>query len=142
MNLICSVYLRGTRPNHLLHGVGYSDDDGVTIAIMEIHYPNGEKREIPIILGVHVRNWWKEKSETVSTVSDPLSGVAWSGQGIYPPPERASVRLFRSTFESPLPFEPIAHVDFVSRNTKAVPCIVSMSVGNWKPGVKAEQEKP
>jgi hypothetical protein len=126
---------------HLLHGVGYSDKDGVTIAIMEIHYANGEKREFPIILGVHVRNWWKEKSETVSTVSDPLSGIAWSGQGTYPPPERASVRLFRSTFENPLPDEPIDHIDFVSRNTGAIPCIVSMSVGNRKPVTKAEQDK-
>ena len=127
---------------HLLHGLGYGDKDGVTIAVMEIHYANGEKREMPIILGVHVRNWWKEKGETISTVSDPLSGVAWSGQGTYPPPERASVRLFRSTFENPLPDQPIAHIDFVSRNTGAIPCIVSMSVGNQKPATKVEQDKP
>jgi hypothetical protein len=127
---------------HLLHGVGYSDKDGVTIAVMEIHYANGEKREIPIILGVHVRNWWKEKTEKISTVSDPLSGVAWSGQGTDPPPERASVRLFRSTFENPLADEMIAHIDFVSRDTGAIPCIVSMSVGNRKPVTKAEQDKP
>jgi hypothetical protein len=133
---------RKCRYIHLLHGVGYSDKDGVTIAVMEIHYANGEKREIPIILGVHVRNWWKEKTEKISTVSDPLSGVAWSGQGTDPPPERASVRLFRSTFENPLPDEPIAHIDFVSRDTGAIPCIVSLSVGNRKPETKAEQDKP
>ena len=80
---------------HLLHGLGYGSQDGTTIAVMEIHYANGQQREFPIILGVHVRNWWKEKTETVSTVSDPMSAVAWSGQGTYPPPERASVRLFR-----------------------------------------------
>jgi len=133
---------RKCRYIHLLHGVGYSDKDGVTIAVMEIQYANGEKKEVPIILGVHVRNWWKEKSETVSTVSDPLSGVAWSGQGTYPPPERASVRLFRSSFENPLPDEPIAHIDFVSRNTGAIPCIVSISVGNRKPVTKPEQDRP
>jgi hypothetical protein len=127
---------------HLLHGVGYSDNDGVIIAVMEIHYANGQKREIPIILGVHVRNWWKENTETVSTVSDPLSGVAWSEQGTYPPPSRASVRLFRSTFENPLPAETIDHIDFVSRNTKAIPCIVSLTVGNQKPVTNSAAEKP
>jgi len=133
---------RTCRYIHLLHGVGYSDNDGVTIAILEIHYVNGDKREIPIILGVHVRNWWKEKTETISTVSDPLSRVAWSGQGEYPPPQRASVRLFRSTFENPLPAEPIAQIDFVSRNSKAIPCIVSLSVGNQPPVPKGQQDKP
>src|SRR5262249_26502449 len=133
---------RKCRYIHLLHGVGYSDDDGVTIAIMEIHYANGEKREIPIILGVHVRNWWKEKSETVSTVSDPLRGCAWSGKGPYPPRERASVRLFRSTFANPLPGEAIASIDFISRNSKAIPCVVSLSVGNKKPVISAERDKP
>jgi len=133
---------RKCRYIHLLHGLGYGDKDGVTIAVMEIHYVNGKKLEMPIILGVHVRNWWKEKTEAISTVSDPLSGVAWSGQGTYPPPERASVRLFRSTFENPLPDEPIAHIDFVSRNTGAIPCIVSLSVGDQKPVTKAEQDKP
>jgi len=127
---------------HLLHGLGYSDNDGVTVAIMEIHYANGAKREVPIILGVHVRNWWKEKSETLSTISDPLSAVAWSGQGTYPSSQQASVRLFRSTFENPLPGETIDHIDFISRNTKAVPCIVSLSVGDRKPATKTEQDKP
>jgi len=133
---------RKCRYIHLLHGLGYGDKDGVTIAVMEIYYTNGKKREIPIIIGVHVRNWWKEKTETVSTVSDPLSDVAWSGQGTYPPPERASVRLFRSTFQNPMPDDPIAHIDFVSGNTGAIPCIVSLSGGNRKPATKAERDKP
>jgi len=123
---------------HLLHGVGYADEDGTSIAIMEIHYANGDKRQFPIIYGAHVRNWWKEKEEKVSEVSDPNSGVAWSGQGEYPPPDRASVRLYRSTFVNPLPTEAIDHIDFVSQNSKAVPCIVSLSVGDKKPVVKSQ----
>jgi hypothetical protein len=126
---------------HLLHGVGYADEDGVTIATMEIHYANGEKRPFPIMYGRHVRNWWKEKTEPVSDVSDPGSGVAWSGQGEYPPPERASVRLFRSTFENPVPNETIDHIDFISHNSKAIPCVVSLSVGFKKPVGKPESEK-
>jgi hypothetical protein len=118
------------RSIHLLHGVGYSDEDGTPIATLEIHYANGEEREFPIVYGVHVRNWWKEKREKVSEVSDVGSAVAWSGQGEYPPPDRASVRLFRSTFVNPLPKELIDHIDFVSKNSKAIPCIVSVSVGD------------
>jgi len=124
---------RACRYIHLLHGVGYADEDGTTIAIMEIHYANREKREVPIVHGVHVRNWWKEKEEKVGEVWDPGSAVAWSGQGEYPPPERASVRLFRSTFLNPILTEPIDHIDFVSRNSKAILCIVSLSVGDKKP---------
>jgi hypothetical protein len=133
---------RKCRYIHLLHGFGYSDKDGVTIALIEIHYSNGEKREIPIIQGVHVRNWWKEKSEKESEVFDPGSSVAWSGQGTYPPPGRASVRLFRSTFVNPLLNEEIDHIDFVSRNSKAIPCIVSVSLGNEKPRCNPKSETP
>lgn len=132
---------RKCRYIHLLHGFGYSDEDGTTIATMEIHYANGEKRAIPIICGVHVRNWWKEKTEKISDVSDPNSGVAWSGQGEYPPPDRASVRLFRSTFVNPLLNAPIDHIDFVSQNSKAIPCIVSLSVGDKKPVVRPKATK-
>ena len=77
---------RKCRYLHLLHGFGYTDEDGATIAVMEIHYLSGEKRELPIIQGVHVRNWWKEKFEKESDVFDLGSGVGWSGQGTYPPP--------------------------------------------------------
>ena len=125
---------------HLLHGIGYADEDGTPVAIMEVHYGNGEKRQMPIIYGVHVRNWWKEKEEKVSAVSDPGSGVAWSGQGEYPPPDRASVRLFRSTFVNPLINEQIDHIDFVSQNSKAILCIVALSAGDKKPVVKSDLE--
>ncbi|HKS37382.1 MAG TPA: hypothetical protein VJW76_09350 [Verrucomicrobiae bacterium] len=127
---------------HLLHGIGYSDEDGTVVANMEVHYGNGEKRQMPIILGAHVRNWWKEKEEKVSMVSDPGSGVAWSGQGEYPPPDRASVRLFRSTFANPMPDQAIDHIDFVSQNSKAILCVVSLSVGDKKPAVKSESSRP
>ena len=126
---------------HLLHGVGYSDEDGTAIATMEIHYANGEMRQIPIVYGVHVRNWWKEKKEKVSDAFDLGSGVAWSGQGEYPPADRASVRLFRSTFVNPLLNEPVDHIDFVSQNSKAIPCIVSLSVGDKRPAMKPRAEK-
>lgn len=127
---------------HLLHGIGYSDEDGTVVANLEVHYANGEKRQMPIAYGAHVRNWWKEKGEKVSEVSDPDSGVAWSGQGEYPPPDRASVRLFRSTFANPMPTEAIDHIDFVSQNSKAILCIVSLSVGDKKPAVKSEASRP
>jgi len=48
------------------------------------------------------------------------------------------VRLYRSTFVNPLPTEAIDHIDFVSQNSKAVPCIVSLSVGDKKPVVKPQ----
>ena len=127
---------------HLLHGIGYADEDGTVVANMEVHFANGEKRQMPIIYGAHVRNWWKEKSEKVSDVSDPDSGVAWSGQGEYPPPNRASVRLFRSTFANPIPDQAIDHIDFVSQNSKAILCIVSLSVGDKKAAVKSEASQP
>lgn len=124
---------RQCRYVHLLHGLGYGDRDNTEIAVMEIHYADGQHSDIPIILGVHVRNWWKEKKEKNSKVSDPGSSVAWSGQGEFPPPEQASVRLYRTSFVNPRPNELIDHIDFVSRNTGAIPCIVSLSVGDQKP---------
>src|SRR5437867_6877959 len=36
---------RKCRYIHLLHGIGYADEDGTVVAIMEVHYGNGEKRQ-------------------------------------------------------------------------------------------------
>lgn len=119
---------------HLLQGIGYADEDGTTVVVMEIHYANGEKRDVPIVYGVHVRNWWKMESEKVGEVSDPNSGIAWSGpgDGTSPPPP-ITLRLYRSSFLNPLADQPIDHVDFISKNSKATLCIVSMSIGDSPP---------
>ena len=132
---------RRCRYIHLLHGLGYSDNDGTTVAVMELHYPDGQQRDIPIVVGIHVRNWWKEPQEPVSEVFDLGSGVAWSGQGTYPAAP-TSVRLFRSTFVNPRLNEPIDHIDFVSKNSRAILCIVSISVGYQRPVTVAKPAAP
>src|SRR5438477_4959567 len=114
---------------HLLHGTGYDEKDGVAIARLTINYENGEKRSLDIRYGVHVRNWWVEKHEKVAAVSDPNSKVAWTGTSRQTDPAGVTLRLFHSSFQNPLPDQPIQSVDFSSLFRRATPVIVAMTVG-------------
>jgi hypothetical protein len=116
---------------HILHGIGYADPDGTEVARMELHFADGETRSFPITYGAHVRDWWKWPSETVSSLTDAGSAVAWSGP--HPGMPTLELRLFRTTFENPRPEVVIEHIDFLSMNKRSVLCIVALSAGNQAP---------
>src|SRR5437867_5727935 len=121
---------------HLLHGTGYDEKDGTAIARVTLNYENGEKRNLNIQYGVHVRNWWVMKSEKVAAVTDPNSRVAWTGTSGQTDPGGVTLRLFQTSLQNPLPDQLIQSMDFSSLFRRATPVIVAMTVGgvgNAKP---------
>jgi len=121
---------------HLLHGTGYADQNGTPIARITLNYESGEKRSFNIRYGVHVRNWWVERSEKVADLSDPNSKVAWTGTSRQTDPSGVTLRLCQTSFQNPLPDDSIKSIDFSSLFSRATPVIVAMTVGeagNAKP---------
>ncbi len=99
---------------HLIHGTAYAAPEGTPMARLVLRYADGQRRELLIRYGVHVRNWWREPNETSAALSDPRSGVVWSGTS--PETDRYGVglRLFHTRLANPRPTTPIASLDLIS----------------------------
>jgi len=119
----------------LLHGTGWVDKDGVPMAKLVLHYANGEERSMRIIYGVHVRNWYEERSERKKTLADPNSSVAWNS-GEDDPDRGSPLRLFKTTFQNPLPDQAIKEIEFVSLFSHAPPLIVALTLQTGGPDLQ------
>lgn len=122
---------RKARFIHILHGIGYADPEGTIVASLNIRYSDGSEHRFPIVYGAHVRNWWKEPTETNEWLSHKRSAVAWSGQ--HPQVPRYGLRLFRTSFENPSEGKEIESLYFETEMKDSVLCIVAVSVGDQAP---------
>lgn len=127
---------------HLVHGVGWREADGVPIARLRLHYENGQTSTLPIIYGVHVRNWWKEPSETETALADPNSRPIWSA----PSPEQVgrpiTLRLYKTSFANPHPGWVITALDVESLFTHATPVVVAITTGSAGERVGSQHVPP
>jgi hypothetical protein len=110
---------------HVLHGTGYNDADGAPIAKLTLNYADGRSHALPLIYGVHTRNWYVESGERTGTTTDTNSAVAWMGT---PENSGLKLRLFKTAFDNPYPDNEISTIDFVSLFSRATPVIVAMTL--------------
>jgi len=116
----------------LLHGTGMQEENGASIARLVVHYTSGEMRDLPIQYGLHVRDWWHgDPGDPKDEV--PGSVVAWTGQnavtdGWNGDGKRTELRLFKTTFENPLPDVEITTLDYVSTMSKSAPFVIAITV--------------
>ncbi len=110
---------------HVLHGAAWSALFGTHLGSYIVHYTNGETREIKIVFGQNVREWW-----VAPTQPQPANGagVAWEGSN---PASRAlgmKLRLYQITWTNPLPAVPIAEIDFRSTLENPAPFLIAVTV--------------
>ena len=115
---------------HLLHGAGgVFDPEGVTIAKIVLHYADESQRELDIITGVHVRDWWGNTNQTITGKSSELT---WTGTNPalkkYGGPQPGSLRIYKTTFENPRPETTITTIDYVSVMRNSSPFLVGLSI--------------
>jgi hypothetical protein len=121
---------------HLLHGGGKvaPEDNGTTAAILVINYQDGTTKEINMVAGQQVFDWWWPTYTTgvPAGLRTPAPGteLAWVGSNDwlrrwYPD---YSLCLFRTTFENPQPTVPIGTVSYVSTKTVICPFLVALTV--------------
>jgi class 3 adenylate cyclase/outer membrane lipoprotein-sorting protein/tRNA A-37 threonylcarbamoyl transferase component Bud32 len=92
------------------------------IGSYSVHYTNGEQRELPIVYGKTVRDWWDWEPQI-----PPESTVAWTGTNQASLRNGKGIRLFQTAWENPLPEIEIESLDFVSSMATAAPFVVSIS---------------
>lgn len=120
----------------LLHGTGWTEKDATPMAKVVLHYANGQERSFRIAYGIHLRNWYEDRSEKKKGIADPNSTVAWNG-GDEESERSVAFRLYKTIFQNPLPGEVIQSVDFVSLFSHATPIIVGLTLQNGGPEFKS-----
>jgi len=120
---------------HLLHATGYGSapggdrthvKDDTIIAKYVVHYDDKTNKEIEVLFGRDVRDWWYAEGEP----GTDRSKVAWTGEN--PDCKRANkkLRLFLTTWENPSSGKKIVSIDYVATKkteTAATPFCIAMT---------------
>jgi hypothetical protein len=120
------VARRATRL-HVIHGASYDSPDGTPVACVLLRYATGETRKLFLSYGVHTRNWYVEAREADPTLSDPRSLVVWNGSS-RPNGAGTPTRLFKTTFDNPLPAQEIRTLELLSLFARANVVILAITL--------------
>jgi hypothetical protein len=96
---------------HFLHSAAQAGTahKGDELGSYIIHYVDGGRIEIPIVVGKDLADWWsKANEENMNFV------IAWTGRNPSVSRFNGTIRLFKTTWENPRPAVPIRQFDFVS----------------------------
>jgi hypothetical protein len=120
---------------HVLHGVcilhGYFEawepvPDDTIVGSYVLHYADGSQRELEIVYGRDVRDWWYRTNHPqpdTDRASIVWTGTNWSAEYL-----GAKLRLYLRTYENPRPDIEVTSLDFVSKMTQAAPFLVALTV--------------
>jgi hypothetical protein len=117
---------QGCQRLHFLHGTAWNALFGTQVGHYVVHYRNGKKREIKLVFGRNVRDWWFPASQPQMT---PAATVAWEGSNAASRELGMAIRLYRFAWDNPEPAtEEITAIDFVSAMEKPAPFLVAITV--------------
>ncbi|HRY49355.1 MAG TPA: hypothetical protein P5186_15000 [Candidatus Paceibacterota bacterium] len=109
---------------HVLHATAWPEKDGAVVGSFLVHYANGEQREIPIVYGRDVRDWWTQSNESES----PELKVAWTGQNSATGDNRPPIRLFKTQWQNPLADTEIDRLDYRSAMSESAPFLIAITL--------------
>jgi hypothetical protein len=110
---------------HVLHATAYNAERGTRVGALHVHYENGHKWEIPIVYGDDVLDWWFDPRQQETT---SRSTVVWTGENPATKRGQQALRLFKSTWDSPLPVETVEHITYRSTGSASAPFLVAITV--------------
>jgi hypothetical protein len=121
---------------HFLHGASGVVEKvlGQVVEKISLHYDDGSTREINMVAGAQVFDWWLPLYTTgvipKFVTPAPGSELAWTGSNplIKKWKPEYSLGLYKSTFENPQPAVSIRSMDFISTETDACPFLVGVTV--------------
>lgn len=100
----------------LLHGTAGFVREGTKIAMLVIHYDQGDPVELPIQYGVHVRDWWMWNPNE-SPYMGPDTEAVWEGENELSKSKKCRIRIYASRFENPAPERLIKTIDYIRART-------------------------
>jgi hypothetical protein len=108
---------------HFLHAARNAAliEDGLEIGRYVIHFATGERREIPLVLGQDLVDWHIQPRATEAYVT------AWAGENPKSRGMRKQIRLFKTTWQNPMPAVEVRSVDFVATCSGPCPFLVALT---------------
>ncbi|HMO63971.1 MAG TPA: hypothetical protein PKE47_01875, partial [Verrucomicrobiota bacterium] len=109
---------------HFLHAaiMAYDVSPGTRIGTYRLRYADGLTREIAIVIGRDVADWFSQAQEDL----DPMV-VAWTGENESSRQGGRHIRLFKTTWENPRPDSVIESLDFIATHPRACPFLVAVT---------------
>lgn len=109
---------------HFLHAAinAGGTKDGTEIGRYVVEYADGQTRGIPITIGRDTADWWDQPNEENKSFV-----IAWTGTNQSSRAQRRTIRLFKSTWENPIPRLEVRSIDFVSTHDVASPFLVAIT---------------
>jgi WD40 repeat protein len=115
---------RKARKLHFMQGASWEALYGTTIGKYQINYANGERRDVKLVFGKNVRDWWFPPTQPQTTTE---AAVAW--QGINPASQQMgmAIRVYQMIWNNPLPDVAIDNIDFISLMEKPAPFLLAIT---------------
>src|SRR5205823_13024401 len=111
---------------HFLHGTAFDPTafkpPQTNIAIYVVHYADNQVREIPIVYGQQIADWWVDPKHPLEPTD---AKVAWTGQNEAAQAYGKSLRLYQFTWENPLKDVDVANISFVSGASVSDPFLIA-----------------
>jgi serine/threonine protein kinase/WD40 repeat protein len=110
---------------HFLHGAAWDALYGTVIGKYQINYANGDSREVKIIFGRNVRDWWFPPTQPQLTMG---AAVAWQGANPASRQFGMAVRIYKFTWDNPLRDVEIKSIHFESAMEKPAPFLLAITL--------------
>jgi eukaryotic-like serine/threonine-protein kinase len=110
---------------HFLHATRSTAETieaGTQVGCYILHYSGGATNVLPIRYGEHLREWVLGNVDLDDRITSGT--LAWSATNA----PNWHIRLFRATYENPLPTTVVETMDFVSQHTNSVPMLIAITV--------------
>jgi WD40 repeat protein len=112
---------------HFLQASAWGAGKDAVVGKYILHYEDGKSRELPIVFGRDLLDWWFPGITTASHERGrPLA--AWLGSNRTSANANCPIALFESTRDNPRPNLELVSIDFVSSMSEAAPFLVALSV--------------
>src|ERR1051326_5573750 len=118
----------GRRIQILHANSAFPDPMGTMVAMLVLHYTDGDEAQFPIQQGVHCLDWWNWPQNKDLRTMDPNTVVAWTGRNPPADHNHARLRLFKTAFTNPQPEKEIKTIDYVSAMAESAPFMVALTV--------------
>jgi hypothetical protein len=90
-----------------------------------LHYRDGGSKDLPIVYGHDVRDWWLGSG---SPIPSEGPNPAWVGLADRTRPAESAVCLFKSSYDNPEPEREVVRITFESSMTTSAPFLLAVMV--------------
>jgi hypothetical protein len=106
---------------HFLHACGWASEAGTVVGHYVVAFANGEQREIPVVYGQDVRDWWTQPEEAAGTARS-----VWSGPNLANP-NGPPKQVYLTSWENPLPDVAIKSLEYRSTMSNSAPFLIAVT---------------